>query len=409
MDRPVSYNSVMNEVTTVSDRMFKRSPVSVQGLLRAGAGLALMVLGSAALAQSGVNGKKIYNSTETLCFACHGDDPNKNGENIKNGANNPARILAACADPSARFGGMIGFCGPGARGEVSAAEATDLAAYIANPNALGPAATLNTTALTFRRSIGGGPSGKQNVTVTNTGDATLVLTTVALIGNNAADYKLQAPAAGAQCANGTTVAPKATCSVDITFDPSVVGTRSAELQITPDAASGLEAVKATLTGTATQAAEPFATADAATLNFGNQALNTASGTKTLVVTNNGEANLTFDSAATAFAISGTNAAEFTVGTTGTCVAAGSVAAGATCTIQLKFTPTATGNRTATLTVNSNGVDLVVALSGNGVNADDNEGAGGCSMINPNAALDPTLLALCALALAVLGLRRRQQR
>ena len=389
--------------------MFNRLPISTPGLLRAGAGLALMMLGSAALAQNAANGKKIYDSTEALCFACHGTDPNRNGENIKNGANNPARILAACADPSASFGGMIGFCGPGARGEVSAAEAADLAAYIANPNALGPAATLSTAALTFRRSIGGGPSGKQPVTVTNTGDANLVLTTVALAGNNAGDYRLQAPGAGAQCANGTTVAPKATCSVDVTFDPSVVGTRNAELQITPEAASGLAAVKVTLNGTATQAAEPFATADVATLNFGAQVLNTASGAKTVVVTNSGEANLIFDSAATAFVLSGTNAAEYTVDTTGTCAAAGTVASGTTCTILLKFTPTAAGNRTATLTVNSNGTDLVVELAGAGVNADANEGAGGCSMVNPNAALDPTLLALGALALAVLGLRRRRQR
>lgn len=390
--------------------MFNRLHISAQGMLRAGAGIALMVWGSTALAQSAAAGKLVYESTDTLCFVCHGRDPNANIESVKNGANNAARILAACADPNPNnFGGMNAFCGVGTRGEVSAVEAADLAAYIANPNALGPAVTLSATALTFRRSIGGGASGRQNVAVTNTGDANLVLTAVALTGANPGDYQLLAPAAGAQCVNGTVVAAKASCSVDITFDPAVVGTRNAQLQVSPEAASGLSPVAVTLSGTATQVAEPFATADVATLNFGTQVLNTASGAKTLVVTNNGEANLTFDSASTAFALSGTNAAEYTVDAAGTCVGAGTLAVGASCTVLLKFTPTAAGNRVATLTVNSNSADLVVEVSGAGVNADDNEGGGGCSIINPakNSVVDPTLLALGALALAVLGLRRRR--
>ncbi len=394
----------------MSDRTFNSLHSSAQGLLRAGAGLALVVWGSVAMAQSAINGKALYENIDLQCFSCHGNNPNENRDNVKNGANNGARILAACQDPNAaKFGAMIFFCGPKATKEISAAEAADLAAYIANPNALGPAATLSTTALTFRRSIGGGASGKQNVKITNTGDANLVLTTVALAGTNAADFALAAPAAGAQCANGTTVAAKASCSVDISFDPSVVGARAAELKFTPEAASNLAAVSVALSGTATQAAEPFATGDVAAVNFGTQVLNTASGTKTVVVANSGEADLTFDSASTAFALSGTNAAEYTVDPAGTCLAAGTLAAGATCTVLLKFTPTATGSQVATLTVNSNSTDVVVALAGTGVNADANDGGGGCSMIDPkNGSVDPTLLALGALALAVLGLRRRRQ-
>lgn len=361
-----------------------------------------MVLGSAALAQSAAAGKALY--TEKFCATsgCHGPDPARNENKIRTGANNAGAILAECASEPQ----MIPFCGAG---KVSNVQAADIAAYIANPNFVGPLATLGAEALAFRRSIGGGPSGKQNVVLTNTGDANLVLATVALAGNNAADYKLFAPAAGAQCVNGTTVAAKASCSVDITFDPSVVGARTAELQITPDAASGLAQVKVAFNGTATQVAEPFATGNVSTLNFGNQVINTASGTKTVEVTNNGEAALTFDAASTAFAVSGTNAAEYTVDTTGTCTAASTLAVGVTCTVVLKFTPTATGNRVATLTVNSNSTDVGVELTGAGVNVDDNEGGGGCSIVNSNnASVDPMLLALCAAALAVLGLRRRRQ-
>lgn len=392
--------------------MFKRSPVSVQGLLRAGAGLALMALGAGAMAQNAANGKVLYESNDTFCFVCHGRDPNGNAQSIKNGANNPARIQAACADPNrSRFGDMVTYCGPGTRGELSATEAADLAAYIANPAAANevPAISVSTQALTFRRSIDGGPSGRQTVSVTNTGGGNLVLTAVALTGGSAADYKLLAPGSGTQCANGTSIAAKASCSVDITFDPSLVGTRNAQLQITPDAASTLSPVTVALNGTSTQAAEPFAVANVSTLNFGPQLLNTASGSQTVVVTNNGEANLTFKADATAFAIAGANAAEYTLDSASTCAVAGNVAAGKTCTILLKFTPTAAGNRSASLTLKSNGTDLQIQLAGSGINADANDGGGGCSMIDPskNTAMDPTLLVLGTLALAVLGLRRRR--
>lgn len=392
--------------------MFKRLHFPALSMLRAGAGLALMVWGSTALAQSAVAGKTLY--VEKGCSVpntCHGPDPARNENSVRNGANNPARILAACAEPDfRRFGGMIAFCG---NGKLSNVEAADIAAYIANPNALGPAATLSTTALAFRRSVNGNASNAQNVTLTNTGDANLVLATVALGGNNAAEYKLVAPGAGAtQCANGLSIAPKASCSVGITFDPSQAGPRNAELQFNPDAASGLAAVKVTLNGTATAAAEPFPTADVSVLNFGTQLLNIASGTKTVVVTNNGEANLTFNAGSAFFALSGTNAGEYTVDTTAVadgCVAAGTLVVGASCKMQLKFTPTAIGNRAATLTVNSNSTGVVVGLSGTGINADANDGGGGCSMIDPsrNSAVDPTLLGLGAVALAVLGLRRRR--
>ncbi|HET7865963.1 MAG TPA: choice-of-anchor D domain-containing protein, partial [Burkholderiaceae bacterium] len=389
--------------------MFNRLHFSAQGMLRAGAGLVLMVLGSGAMAQSAANGKVLYVDKFCATSGCHGSDPSRNENNIRNGANNAARILAACADPSARFGGMIAFCG---NGKLSNVEAADLAAYIANPNFVGPLAKLTVEALAFRRSVNGNASSPQNVTLTNAGDANLVLTTVALGGNNAAEYKLVAPGAGAtQCANGLSIAPKASCSVGITFDPSQAGPRVAELQISPDAASGLAAVKVVLNGTATAVAEPFPTADASKLDFGSQLLNIASGTKAVVVTNNGEATLTFDAGSSFFTLSGANAAEYTVDTAPSadgCAAAGTLAVGASCKLQLKFTPTATGSRAATLTINSNSTDVVVNLSGSGINADANDGGGGCSMIDPskNSTVDPTLLGLGALALAVLGLRRR---
>jgi hypothetical protein len=358
-----------------------------------------MMLGSTAVAQNAANGKELY--TAKFCSACHLADPTFNRDGILAGANDPQRILQECqTEPS-----MIPFCSSGKAFAVSLAEATDIAAYLANPNDLGAAIAVDPQTLTFRRSINGGPSGRQTVTVSNPGDADLLLNSVQLAGNNPGDYAQLAPASGTQCAGGTLVAAKASCTVDIVFDPSNVGARNATLVITPD--GDLDVQTVVLNGTGTAEAEPFAVADVATLNFGNQLLNSTA-TKTIVVTNQGEADLTFD-AVDAFLLAGNNAAEYVVASTGTCVAGGAVAAeGGSCTLQVQFTPTAAGNRQATLTVGSNGEDLNISLAGNGQAADNNEGEGGCSIGNPNSPFDPVLLSLLAAALAVLRLRRRQR-
>jgi hypothetical protein len=357
-----------------------------------------MMLGSGAIAQNVANGKVLY--TQKFCAACHLADPTLNRDGILSGANDPQRILLECkTEPE-----MFGVCDVGDPFELSLAQATDIAAYLGNPNNLGAAISLNRDALSFRRSVGNGASGRQTVTVTNTGTADLILNTVALTGNDAADFALANPASGVACTGGLTVAVKASCSIDVTFDPSVVGDRSASLVFTPQ---NIGAATVALTGTGTAQAEPFAASDVATLNFGSQLLTTTA-TKTVVVTNQGDADLTFD-AVDAFLVAGANAGEYVVADSGTCVAGDSVPAeGGSCTLQVQFTPTAAGNRQATLTVGSNGEDLNISLAGNGLAADNNEGEGGCSIGNPNSPFDPVLLSLLAAALAVLRLRRRQR-
>jgi MYXO-CTERM domain-containing protein len=90
------------------------------------------------------------------------------------------------------------------------------------------------------------------------------------------------------------------------------------------------------------------------------AVNTPSAS-TVTVTNAGRANLTVASTP----VSGTNATEFVVAGVGNGCIAQTVAPNATCQITVTFTPTATGVRTATLTLNHNGDPntTVLQLSG----------------------------------------------
>src|SRR5437588_558465 len=98
------------------------------------------------------------------------------------------------------------------------------------------------------------------------------------------------------------------------------------------------------------------------LDFGNQLLATTSAPMTVTLTNTGAAALTINS----FAASGDFAATST-GANACPMSPATLAAGANCTINVTFTPTASGARTGTLSLadNAGGSPQTVALSGNG--------------------------------------------
>ncbi|PYV24233.1 MAG: hypothetical protein DMG27_13410, partial [Acidobacteria bacterium] len=100
------------------------------------------------------------------------------------------------------------------------------------------------------------------------------------------------------------------------------------------------------------------TVSPASLNFSNQAVGIASAPQSVTVTNVGAAPLGISS----LTVSGTNSGDFAV------VGCGSaVAPNGSCTVSVTFTPTATGTRSATLTITDNaaGSPQTVSLSGTG--------------------------------------------
>ena len=100
------------------------------------------------------------------------------------------------------------------------------------------------------------------------------------------------------------------------------------------------------------------------LTFKSQAIGTASSPQPVTLTNTGSLPLTPTGTATSGDFS-----EIDIGETGTCQNA-TVAAGGSCTIQVTFTPTATGNRMGQMTIDANvyGGQLTVVLSGTGATA-----------------------------------------
>src|SRR5205807_2640777 len=98
------------------------------------------------------------------------------------------------------------------------------------------------------------------------------------------------------------------------------------------------------------------------LDFGNQLLATTSAPMTVTLTNTGAAALTINS----FAASGDFAATST-GASSCPMNPATLAAGGNCTINVTFTPPASGARTGTLSVadNAGGSPQIIMLSGNG--------------------------------------------
>ena len=112
-------------------------------------------------------------------------------------------------------------------------------------------------------------------------------------------------------------------------------------------------------------ADPMVTLTPTTINFGNQALGTSSVPRRIALMNIGTAELTI----TRITVTEVNSADFSQ--THNCpVAPATLPAGASCSIDVIFKPSATGTETATLNVadNASGSPHSVELSGNGTPA-----------------------------------------
>ena len=109
-------------------------------------------------------------------------------------------------------------------------------------------------------------------------------------------------------------------------------------------------------------AAPVATPSPAARDFGAQTVGSTSAARTVTITNTGTAELHV----TAATLGGTDAGDFAIVTDG-CSAVAAVATGDSCTIDVSFTPTATGARAASLSIASDAAasPAVVDLSGEG--------------------------------------------
>jgi hypothetical protein len=203
------------------------------------------------------------------------------------------------------------------------------------------------TTLAFPSTVVGQASSPMPVTLTNTGNATLKIGSIMMTQPNAPDFSETN-----SC--GTQVLAGANCVINVTFVPTVAGSRSANVSVTDNAAGSPQKVLVTGTGLA-----PAFSPAPASLSFPDQQLSSNSAAQTIVVKNTGTGTLTI----TSIAVTGTNGSDFSQ--TNTCGT--SLAVNASCNINVTFTPSGTWSRTAAIMMTDNalGSPHVMGLVGNG--------------------------------------------
>jgi len=111
----------------------------------------------------------------------------------------------------------------------------------------GPVVTLSPTSLKWGKKVVGVTSAAKKVILTNSGNATLNITTIAASGDFAL-ATVKATKKITPCVNGGTVAAGATCEIKVTFTPTQKGARTGDVTFTDNAANSPQQVALTGTG-----------------------------------------------------------------------------------------------------------------------------------------------------------------
>ena len=218
-----------------------------------------------------------------------------------------------------------------------------------------PVAGVAPNTLAFGSVNTGTTSTPQAITVSNTGNVPLVVTSIAVTGPNAALFT----ATPTGCA---TIAAGSNCTVNVAFAPTSAGAKTATVSITHNSNNVAGSVSnVTLTGTGvTVTPPPPPTAPRvsmpATFSFGAQRTN-ANRNDTVQITNQGPGALVISNVTTSGGV-------FTA-TRGNCPA--SLAAGRNCKLNVTFRPLLRQSYTGTLTLTSNASNnpTVTTLTGSG--------------------------------------------
>ena len=231
----------------------------------------------------------------------------------------------------------------------------------------GPAVTLTSTPLTFPAQTMYTTSAVMSATLANTGSApspALIISNITISGTNGNDFALATTGTSCPYAGGT-VALNQTCTIDVTFTPSVLppGSETATVTITDNAGDSPQSFALTGTGTSPG---PLASLSASSLNYPSESIGVQSPSQSVTLTNYGNAALMLSS----ISITGANSGDFIfVGNDFACYSGEMLATNATCIIDVAFTPTASGSRSAVVNINDNSVtgpQQTISLTGTGL-------------------------------------------
>lgn len=196
--------------------------------------------------------------------------------------------------------------------------------------------------ITFGGQAIGSTSAPQTITLTNTGNATLNLSNIGIVGMNATDF-----AETNTC--GATLSAGGSCPIQVTFTPNSIGTVSASIAISDSGPGSPQMVN--LTGTASTF-----TLSPGNISFPSQYVGTSGLPQAVTLKNSGTAPVT---------ITNVSASPSDFGVLNAC--GSTVPGGSSCAIGVFFDPAISGSRNGILSVSdsSSGAPQIVTLVGTG--------------------------------------------
>jgi hypothetical protein len=213
-----------------------------------------------------------------------------------------------------------------------------------------PTVNVNPAFLAFGKQDIGIPSNSQTVTVANSNNLPVTIDSITITGTT--------PIPFTETNNcPTSLAVNANCTITVIFEPQTNGQYGANLNITDNAAGSPQVVS--LSGVGVQPNAVITSPNPPQINFGQIQVGSTSTAQPVTLLNNGGGTLNISS----ISFTGPNPTEFAqtnnCGTT--------LASGATCTINVTFTPSADGLGEAYMNINdnSNPSPQQVSLSGDG--------------------------------------------
>ena len=136
-------------------------------------------------------------------------------------------------------------------------------------------------ALVFGDQIVNTISTVQNLTIRNTGAATLLISAVSLAGINANSFAFSGQSA---CAS---IAPQGSCTLFVTFTPTTTGAKTAQINFTSNAQNAALVNATTLGGNGVLAPRPIANLVTTAIGFGNVIVGGATPNQVVTLTNTG--------------------------------------------------------------------------------------------------------------------------
>ena len=218
-----------------------------------------------------------------------------------------------------------------------------------------PAASLTPNPIAFSNQTVATTSSAMQATLSNTGGAALTGIVITIAGANPSDFAITT----GSNACGSTLAADAACYIYVTFTPGSATSFSATLSVADNASGSPQT--ASLTGTGTAAAAPVVSLTP-TLAFPSTTVGVTATALVATLSNSGNASLSING----ITITGTNPSDFAI-TTGSNACGETLAADASCSIYVTFTPASAASFSATLSVadNASGSPQTTGLTGTG--------------------------------------------